>query len=397
MVNGKYKRVLGFVVLLGLFGTSAAGLPGRSGMPVPPAGAVVVTVGPERCDFTTIREALGAVPPGSVLELAGGIFTEGNLLVAKDIFIRGSADQETVIQAKESLQVSTERVLWIAEGVTAVLSDLTLRHGRPSGECPRSGGGLINYGTLWMERCVISDNAGQCGGGIENREGFLYAFDCMILRNEAAGGVTEDNDMSMGSGGGIKNTRGELYLENCTLAHNKARKRGGAVKNCCQASLTMRNCTVAHNISASGALHSKGALYIDHCTFAFNRAPNSYAAGIFLASSAVVRNTIVAGNTLGDMLVELEHPDAEVRVENLWLGIDPAALATFSGDPRLGPLQDNGGYTWTCLLLPGSPAVDAGSPSDGSPPLDQRGFPRPAGKAPDLGAVEMNPEDAKDL
>jgi len=43
-------------------------------------------------------------------------------------------------------------------------------------------------------------------------------------------------------------------------------------------------------------------------------------------------------------------------------------------DPMLGPLQDNGGPTFTHALLPGSPAIDAGDPSFTPPPdFDQRG------------------------
>jgi len=46
-----------------------------------------------------------------------------------------------------------------------------------------------------------------------------------------------------------------------------------------------------------------------------------------------------------------------------------------STDPKLGPLQDNGGATLTHALLPGSPAIDAGScPGETT---DQRGYPRP--------------------
>jgi len=40
-------------------------------------------------------------------------------------------------------------------------------------------------------------------------------------------------------------------------------------------------------------------------------------------------------------------------------------------DPKLGPLQDNGGPTWTMALLPGSPAFDAGALTDSE--WDQRG------------------------
>jgi hypothetical protein len=56
-------------------------------------------------------------------------------------------------------------------------------------------------------------------------------------------------------------------------------------------------------------------------------------------------------------------------------------------DPMLGPLTNNGGPTLTMALLPGSPAIDAGD-SSAAPATDQRGFPRPAGLASDIGAFE---------
>jgi hypothetical protein len=56
-------------------------------------------------------------------------------------------------------------------------------------------------------------------------------------------------------------------------------------------------------------------------------------------------------------------------------------------DPMLGPLTSNGGPTLTMALLAGSPAIDAGDTAAG-PPTDQRGFPRPAGAAADIGAFE---------
>jgi hypothetical protein len=47
-------------------------------------------------------------------------------------------------------------------------------------------------------------------------------------------------------------------------------------------------------------------------------------------------------------------------------------------DPRLGPLQDNGGPTQTHALLPGSPALNAGDPSQLGT-TDQRGVVRSGG------------------
>jgi hypothetical protein len=61
-------------------------------------------------------------------------------------------------------------------------------------------------------------------------------------------------------------------------------------------------------------------------------------------------------------------------------------------DPVLGPLQDNGGPTFTHALLPGSPAIDAGDPNFTPPPLyDQRGpgFDRVVNGRIDTGSFEV--------
>ena len=56
-------------------------------------------------------------------------------------------------------------------------------------------------------------------------------------------------------------------------------------------------------------------------------------------------------------------------------------------DPLLGPLQDNGGPTFTCALEIGSPAIDAAT-CDGAPATDQRGVTRPQSLTCDIGAYE---------
>ena len=64
----------------------------------------------------------------------------------------------------------------------------------------------------------------------------------------------------------------------------------------------------------------------------------------------------------------------------------------------LGPLQDNGGPTWTMALLSNSPAIDQGSA--GLLTIDQRGVARPydvlsilnAADGSDIGAFEWMPD-----
>ena len=61
-------------------------------------------------------------------------------------------------------------------------------------------------------------------------------------------------------------------------------------------------------------------------------------------------------------------------------------------DPLLGPLQNNGGPTFTHELLQGSPAIDAGDPNFTPPPYyDQRGpgFSRVRNDRIDVGSFEV--------
>jgi LPXTG-motif cell wall-anchored protein len=76
---------------------------------------------------------------------------------------------------------------------------------------------------------------------------------------------------------------------------------------------------------------------------------------------------------------------------------DPADIVDVAGNhfdtnPELGPLQDNGGLTFTMEPLPGSPAIDMGDPNIASyTPFDQRvtGFPRLVGPRIDIGSIEV--------
>ncbi len=80
-------------------------------------------------------------------------------------------------------------------------------------------------------------------------------------------------------------------------------------------------------------------------------------------------NTIVAGQTSGGDLID------EVA------GTITGSNNLIGGAPMLAPLADNGGPTWTIALLPGSPAINAGT-ATGAPSTDQRGFGR-------VGAVDI--------
>jgi hypothetical protein len=128
-----------------------------------------------------------------------------------------------------------------------------------------------------------------------------------------------------------------------------------------------------------------------------------YGGGIYNCyqdSTAAVKDTILAANRVGR---EYQGPDFYGTMTSLGHNL----LAISNGchiigdtddnfldlDPRLGPLEYNGGPTRTHRLLTGSPAIDAGNPFDFLE-TDQRGVYRPKDgdkddtAVPDIGAFE---------
>jgi hypothetical protein len=110
-----------------------------------------------------------------------------------------------------------------------------------------------------------------------------------------------------------------------------------------------------------------------------------------------MKNTILAGNTAdvdldaGGQITSLGHN--LVGVSSGTNGLDTSDTDRVGGpstpiDPLLGPLQDNGGPTFTHALLPGSPAIDTGDGS-AAPVTDQRGFPRIDNGTIDIGSFEL--------
>src|SRR5439155_14060511 len=118
--------------------------------------------------------------------------------------------------------------------------------------------------------------------------------------------------------------------------------------------------------------------------------------GIVLIGPLQIGNTILNRGDSGENI----RAFGVVTVTSLGYNLssdDAAGFLTGPGDqintdPVLGPLQENGGPTFTYALLPGSPAIDAGDPSFTPPPFfDQRGpgFDRVVNGRIDIGSFEV--------
>ena len=149
---------------------------------------------------------------------------------------------------------------------------------------------------------------------------------------------------------------------------------------------------VSNTASAGGGVYlSLGNLSLVNDTLISNTAAypawpggNLMSAGLPSALNAL--NTILSGgapsNCYGNWL-SLGHN----------LAADASCPLTHTTDlsgtnPLLGPLQDNGGPTWSLLPTLASPVINAGT-NAGCPLDDQRGLPRPYnGGVCDIGALE---------
>jgi CSLREA domain-containing protein len=114
---------------------------------------------------------------------------------------------------------------------------------------------------------------------------------------------------------------------------------------------------------------------------------NGLGGGLFVYGAATLADSIVASNSGGNCSM---GTTGHVNDGGHDISFGDATCPGPNLDPRLGPLQDNGGPTATEAIAAGSPAVDAvPAAGAGCPASDQRGVLRPAGGACDIGAFEI--------
>ena len=400
-----------------------------------------------------LREAVSRAGHGDTIQLPAGIYTfsDGELVVNKDLKLAGAGPGHTVLQAADAPGVADNRVLSVEFGRDVEISGVTVRHGLVDSTEERhlyfpatasgmvainlefgggihvhgdlrltnavvtanqagGGGGIFNGGTLTLVNTAVSNNlADASGGGIFNG-GIVLVQDSVFAGNYAASGgavynmgemtfaqSTIGSNQSKHGGGGIANTSvGRTTLEHTTVSRNRS-LHGAGVRN--EGHLTIANSTLSNNIGRRGAgVINSDRLTVTNSTISGNQA--SFGGGIAIynpsmRSATKIANTIIAGNTAA------ESPDCLGAVVSLGYNLlGSASGCAYSAahgdllgagseplDPRLGDLDDNGGPTETHALLFDSPAIDGGNGAL-APDTDQRGFLRPRGGASDIGAYE---------
>jgi predicted outer membrane repeat protein len=306
----------------------------------------------------------------------------------------------------------------VAITATQITSNTALNPGSP-------GGGIQNYGALTLAGGSLSGNAASGGGGLSNQRGATATLGAVSLSGNStsfvsAGGAIFnlgtltltnisliDNLAPSGYGGGLANFRGATAtVVNSTFTGNQA-GLGGGIQN--DAALTLLNDTFSGNMATlywGGGLHGgpTSVIALTNVTFGSNSAVLGGGAIAFDAlsiDSLTLKNTLMADSLAGGNCYVVPGSARGLTSAGFNLSDDASCAADFhkAGDQnnqpaRLWPLANNGGLGFTATFLPqhDSLAIDHGA-GLGCPAADQRGQPRPAGGACDIGAVEVQPAD----
>lgn len=275
------------------------------------------------------------------------------------------------------------------------------------------GGAIYNSALLNVGNTTFSGNQAAAGANnfatdgnsLSGNGGAIYnlgaaAFNgCVIYSNIAQGGPSENTQEEAGNGGfalggGIFNAA-QLAITNCTLALNSAiagsgstdeygdlpppgvngNALGGGVYNGSGATFTALNITIASNSCVAILPGFSGS--------------NGFAAGCQVANTngtLTLHNSIIAyGGTNGNAYGPITDAGYNISSDGS-ANLDSGASYSYT-DPLLAPLGNYGGPTLCMALLPNSPAINSADSSD-FPPIDQRGYIRPIGAGPDIGAYE---------
>lgn len=330
---------------------------------------------------------------------------------------------------------------------TLILTDVAVLNNQTSNE----GGGIMNwFGTLMMTNVVvISNTATGSGAGINNQGVFTITSSTIMsnVSNYRGGGIYTDrfapsiisntiiqsnfanldgggiyifndgiltldssmvlSNASLNRGGGIY-AAGPLTLTNSTIAGNTAAQSGGGIGYYAY-SLVILNSTISSNRASlnGGGVSGGFELVLNNATITGNYADaDSNGSGdgggvAFPFGNSEIKNTIIAGNVdrggeAPDCAGTLTSQDYNLIQDTTGCVLTGTVTHNKIGlNPQLGPLQDNGGSTFTHALFFFSPAVDAGNNANCAT-SDQRGFVRPVdgdddGSAIcDIGAFELS-------
>lgn len=324
----------------------------------------------------TLREAIAAATSGDTIDFDGDYAItldagSGQLAISKNLTIDGTGHNITISGN------DVVRVFQISSA-TVTLTALTITHGKALND---NGGAILVQGNITvftLNSSTVSDSyATYDSGGLRGHSGTLYINDSTFSNNTS------------GVAGGAILDYATMTIKNSTFINNHS-DGGGAIEHESTLPLTIVNSTFSGNsANEDGAIENLGVMSILNSTISGNSASATGGIRNFdVDANLTLKNTIIANNTGGDC-----ENDSTLAANVNNLIEDGSCSPALSGDPLLSALGDYGGTTQTFALLPGSPAINAGSNSVCSAVstvnnLDQRGISRPQQTTCDIGAYE---------
>lgn len=393
-------------------------------------GGGIYALGETRINNTTISGNFAAGNGGGFVNGPGGFFVVEDSTIANNEATLGGGIFNLGDLGLRRVDVTGNEAVEDGGGINHFSGSLSVGFSTISGNTAGGIGGGVSVGHLGASESGIvtiadstfaSNTANGGGGGFA----ILNATNAGITRTsitgntstsipgggmaafEAAKFTVSDSTVDNNSGGGIFNSGSEFTVLRSTVAANPdfgvlnspTRDVGGGV--ILPATLNVTNSTISGNdtygITSDGALSVLNATIVDNDT------------GIRNDGTAVVKNTIVAGNAVAD----IAGTNLDAASANNLIG-DPSSTGGLThgtngnivgkddgaGGRMVLPLaevldpvlRDNGGPTFTHKLVLGGPAIDAGNNASAASLFnDQRGvkFYRIAHTTVDIGAFEV--------
>jgi hypothetical protein len=312
----------------------------------------------------------------------------------------GAANQTTVdgggnVTLQWQVSTGTNAGLNVGEGAYVAITGITISGASGTG----AGGGISVDGNATLTDVTLTANSAASGG--------LYNAGSMQLIDSAIADHTATQQ-----GGGIFGS-GHLVIENSTISGNFAGTKGGGIYSqqflytglgigpVADSGVFVFNTTISSNAAngSGGGVYTNKTSTFNNDTITANRsdADNSGGepgGGLYTSAVNTVQlaNTIVSGNFRGPGSVTADDLAGELTAAS--------SHNLIGGNVMLGPLANNGGPTKTIALLPGSPAINAGSNAfavdhnGAALGPDQRGVTRISGGTVDIGAYELQPSKA---
>ncbi|MBO9664195.1 right-handed parallel beta-helix repeat-containing protein [Dokdonella sp.] len=276
-----------------------------------------------------------------------------------DLTVTGNGAANTVIDGAQAHRPFTAES---APGLNFTLRHLTVRNGRGGGSSLYGGAIYFSGASLTIDGVDFSGNVSG-GGGSSGDGGAIFASARVTIENS----LFAANRASVG--GAFEIWDGPLLVRNTTVTRTEGNNTVIVFGGAAGAQARLVNATVVGNEARGIRLRMNASLSITNSLVVGNGAND-----IGTTDSATVDLATSFNNVIG---VQSGTGFADGSNGNR-VGVT---------DARVGPLGDYGGATRTVALLPGSPALNAGT-ANGSdvPAVDQRGRARVG--TPDVGAFE---------